>query len=69
MVDTHALGACVERREGSSPSLGTKFSKRENRNFIYTLEMRTFNANIAAFIPQDQDQPQAIGTSCLLSKS
>jgi hypothetical protein len=49
--------------------LGTKFSKRENRNFIYTLEMRTFNANIAAFIPQDQDQPQEIGTSCLLSKS
>jgi len=49
--------------------LGTKFSKKENRNFIYTLEMRTFNANIAAFIPQDQDQPQAIGTSCLLSKS
>ena len=66
MVDTLVLGTSVERREGSSPSLGTKI---ENRNFIYTLEMRTFNANIAAFIPQDQDQPQAIGTSCLLSKS
>ena len=32
--------------------------------------MKTFNTNIAVVnIPQDQDQPQAIGTSCILSKS
>ena len=33
--------------------------------------MKTFNTNIAVVNPQiqDQDQPQAIGTSCILSKS
>ena len=32
--------------------------------------MKTFNTNIAVVnIPQDQDQPQVIETSCLLSKS
>ncbi len=32
--------------------------------------MKTFNTNIVAVnIPQDQDQPQAIGTNYVLSKS
>ncbi len=56
MVDTLALGASVARRVGSSPTLGTnKISKnknfvvylyyktkRENKNFIYTLNNENF---------------------------
>lgn len=36
LVDTHGLGPCAERCEGSSPSWGTKIESREAPTEMWT---------------------------------
>ena len=49
MVATHALGACAERRVGSSPTRGTIYAKVEK--LVYSLDSKSCAARHAGSSP------------------